>query len=106
MRDAFIFRYALTAYVLILRAVRTGGVKINQEKLQNDMIDMNFVTFATYFDGLMTDDAVAREIYTDAAFLLGEVYAASCRRCSSVALFSPHMVLRLAKPYRAVPTAT
>ena len=44
------------------------------EKLRNEVIDVNFATFATYFDGLLTDDKRANSIYEHAAFLLQEVF--------------------------------
>jgi len=36
---------------------------------------MNFAAFATYFDGLLTSDKRAHEIYVEAEFLLREVFA-------------------------------
>ncbi len=75
VRDTFLFRYALCTYALILKAIEGGGVKKNPEKLRNTMVDANFATFATYFDGLMTRDKIAREIYEDAEFLLREIFA-------------------------------
>jgi hypothetical protein len=44
--------------------------KTKPEKLRNDVIDVNFAAFATYFDGLITSDKRAREIYAEAEFLL------------------------------------
>jgi hypothetical protein len=38
------------------------------------MVDVNFATFATYFDGLLTDDKNAGDIYADGKFLLKEVF--------------------------------
>jgi len=59
---------------LIVKA--SGGTpKTNREKLRNDMVDVNFATFATYFDGLMTADKKAAEIFADADFLLRDVFA-------------------------------
>jgi hypothetical protein len=74
IHDSFIFRYALCTYLLILKAVRTGGVKTNPRELRNDVIDTNFATFATYFDDLMTKDELPSQIYADAKFLLREVF--------------------------------
>lgn len=76
VRDTFIFRYALCTYLLILRGIKGGGpVKTNSKQLRNDMVDMNFATFATYFDDLLTADQTLGEIYADAEFLLREVFA-------------------------------
>lgn len=74
-RDTFLFRYALCTYALILKAIEGGGVKKNSQKLLNTMVDANFATFATYFDGLMTRDKLAGEIYADAEFFLRESFA-------------------------------
>jgi hypothetical protein len=74
-RDTFLFRYALCTYVLILKAIEGGGVKRNPEKLRNTMVDANFAAFATYFDGLMTRDKIANDLYADADVLLREIFA-------------------------------
>jgi hypothetical protein len=76
VRDTFIFRYSLCACVSILKRIEDGGAgKAKPEKLRNDVIDVNFAAFATYFDGLLTADKRAAEIYAEAAFLLPEVFA-------------------------------
>jgi hypothetical protein len=76
VRNMFIFRYALCAYVSILKRIEDGGAgKTKPEKLRNDVIDVNFATLATYFDGLLTTDKRAGEIYAEAQFLLREVFA-------------------------------
>jgi hypothetical protein len=76
LRNTFIFRYALCGYVSILKRIEDGGPgKTKPEKLRNDVIDINFAAFATYFDGLLTMDKRAGEIYADADFLLREVFA-------------------------------
>lgn len=75
VRNTFIFRFALCGYVSILRRVEEGGVgNVKVEKLRNDVIDINFAAFATYFDGFLTDDKRAHSIYDHAAFLLREVF--------------------------------
>ena len=73
-RDTFIFRYALCGYVSILMRIGDGGAgKTKPEKLRNnDVIDVNIAAFATYFDGLLTADKRAAEIYAGAEFLLRE----------------------------------
>ena len=73
LRDTFIFRYAtLLLYILILRGIECGGVKTNPEKLRNDVVDVNFATYATYFENITTADKKAGEIYEDAKLLLRE----------------------------------
>jgi hypothetical protein len=76
VRNTFIFRYALCGYVSILKRIEDGGAaNIKPENLCNDVIDINFAAFATYFDGLMTADKRAGEIYAEAEFLLREFFA-------------------------------
>lgn len=75
IRNTFVFRFALCGYVSMLKRIEEGGVgNVKAEKLRNDVIDVNFATFATYFDGLLTDDKRANSIYEHAAFLLREVF--------------------------------
>jgi hypothetical protein len=75
VRNTFIFRYALCSYVLILKWIEVGGAgKANPETLRNDIVDVNFATFSTYFDGLLTADNKASEIYVDADFLLQQIF--------------------------------
>jgi hypothetical protein len=76
VRNTFIFRYALCSYVLVLKWIENGGTgKTKPENLRNDVIDVNFAAFATYFDGLLTADKKAGEIFADAEFLLRELFA-------------------------------
>lgn len=75
IRNTFIFRFALCGYVSILQRVEEGGVgNVSLEKLRNDVIDVNFAAFATYFDGFLTDDKRAHLIYEHAASLIQEVF--------------------------------
>ena len=71
----FIFRSALCAYLLALRWVSVGGAsRVKPERIRNDLVDVSFATFATYFDGLLTADTKAAEIHRDADFLLRNVF--------------------------------
>lgn len=65
--NTYIFRVSLCTYLLALEWGAHGGVKnARPEKLRNDLIDMSFAAYATYFDGLMTDDAKVRRIHQNA----------------------------------------
>jgi hypothetical protein len=76
VRNTFIFRYALCGYASILKRIADGGAgKAKPDKLRNDVIDVNYAAYATYFDGLLTADKRAGEIYAEADFLLREVFA-------------------------------
>ena len=76
--NTFIFRAALCAYLLVLDWISTGGAQgASATKLRNDMVDVNFVAYATFFDGLLTDDRKAQRIYRAASHLLKTVFLRS-----------------------------
>jgi hypothetical protein len=63
----FIFRYALAGYLLALRWIAVGGAKnVKPDKIRNDIVDATFAAYATYFQGLLSNDAKANEIHEDA----------------------------------------
>ena len=75
IRNTFLFRYALCGYISILKRIENGTAKnIKPEKLRNDVVDINVIAAATYFDGLLTTDDKARTIYADAEFFLRELF--------------------------------
>ena len=62
----FIFRYAVAGYVLALRWIAVGGAKdVKPEKIRNDIVDATFAAYASYFQGLLSDDAKANEIFAE-----------------------------------------
>ena len=64
LTNTFLYRFALCGCVLCLRWASIGGADmVKSEKLRNDLIDLNFVSFATFFDGLLSNDAKAIDIY-------------------------------------------
>jgi hypothetical protein len=71
LSNTFIFRFSLCAYLWALGWISVGGAsRTKPERLRNDMVDVNFAAYATYFDGLLTADRKAAEIYRDAVALL------------------------------------
>jgi hypothetical protein len=73
--NTFIFRYALCGYLLALRWIEVGGAKnVKVERLRNDMVDASFAAYATYFDGLLSADIKATELYRDAKVLLKRAF--------------------------------
>jgi hypothetical protein len=69
----FVFRYALCAYLHALHWIAVGGGKDRKdEKLTHDFVDVALVAYATCFDGLLTKDKVAMEIYNNARHLLDQ----------------------------------
>ena len=75
MRNTYIFRLAISNYLLGLRWISEGGPgKVSKEKLQNDIVDMGYVAYASFFDGLLTRDIKMKQIYQDVCLFLNEIY--------------------------------
>lgn len=69
--NTYIFRFALCAYLLILRWIKTGGpTTMKPERIRNDMVDLSFAAYATFFDGILTADQNVVATYDEAIFLL------------------------------------
>ena len=69
--STFIFRNTLCMYLLALHWGSVGGAKsARHEKLRNDVIDTHFATYATFYDGLLSDDGKANQIYLKAKKML------------------------------------
>jgi hypothetical protein len=72
--NTFIFRFSLCAYLLHLDWIAHGSQPvIKPEKLRNDLVDVNFAAFATYFDGLFSADQKLSRIYSRATYILHEI---------------------------------
>jgi hypothetical protein len=75
--NAFLFRVSVCVYLLLIRWVRDGSnLMIKTPKLRNDIVDANFATFATYFDGLLSKDRKANDLHAEARYLLHRLGAA------------------------------
>ena len=74
--------YSIDLRERIIRAVGGGASAreaariffVSPSSAINDVVDMNVVASATYFDGLLTTDKKAGAIYADAKFLLREAF--------------------------------
>ncbi|MCX5698821.1 MAG: hypothetical protein NTX01_03905 [Candidatus Omnitrophica bacterium] len=76
VKNSYIFRFAISAYLLNLRWISDGGIEnVNLDRLRNDVVDMNYVTYATFFDGLLTKDNKMEEIYQETCFILEHAFA-------------------------------
>jgi hypothetical protein len=65
------FRFSLCGHLLFERWVAAGRPKIvKAEKLRNDMVDLSFASYATFFDGLLTADKKLKSIHSDATQIL------------------------------------
>lgn len=75
VKNSYIFRFAISAYLLNLRWISDGGIEnVSLDKLRNDVVDMGYVTYATFFDGLLTKDNKMMEIYQETCFILEHVF--------------------------------
>lgn len=62
--DHFLFRYVLSNYLLVLKwLIDHGWETYPDEKMRNDAVDMFYVAFATYFDGVLSNDRKINSIY-------------------------------------------
>ena len=66
LKNSYVFRFATCTHFLSLRWIKDGGIEqVAPEKLRNDVVDMSYVTYATYFDGLLSLDKKLNDIYID-----------------------------------------
>lgn len=79
--NTYIFRLSLCAYFLALDwAVQGGAQGAKPHKLRNDMVDLSFAAYGTFFDGLMSADAKVTRVHHEARNFLAAI--ASCgARC-------------------------
>lgn len=72
--NRYIFRFALTVHIWLMEWVVDGCMEgSNLERVRNDFVDLNVATYATYFDGPMTDDSKLRDIYSVSRLLLNGI---------------------------------
>lgn len=75
VRETFGFRIAIAVCLLSLRWVSLGGIRSAQEAtVTNDVIDLAYSVYATFFDGLLTSDKKMLEIYNDTQWILEELF--------------------------------
>ena len=75
--NTFIFRVALGCYVMTITRVAHGGVRdVRPDKLRNDLVDMMFVAYGTFFDGILSDDKGMNRMFTEACLLLSGAFDA------------------------------
>ena len=72
--NTFLFRMALCALVWSLDWISVGGPKnVRPDRMRNDLIDLNFAAFATYFDALLSMYQKPLRIYERAEFVLDAI---------------------------------
>ena len=64
--DNYLFRFSAAIFFLVLKWISEGGIEnIKLKRFQNDIIDMTYSTYGTYFDGVLTNDKKVIEIYKE-----------------------------------------
>jgi hypothetical protein len=58
-----VFRNALCLGVLLVEHLRKGARTRKAERARNDAIDVLLATYATYFDGIMSEDGLTNEAF-------------------------------------------
>ena len=62
--NTYIFRSALCNLILGFRYASVGGVPGKSVgRIRNDMVDANFATYATFFDGLLSNDELSNWLF-------------------------------------------
>jgi hypothetical protein len=70
--NTFLFRHALCAYLLHVRWIKNGGQKnVKPEKIRNDLVDVIFCSYATFFDGMLTHDKKLASLHDESRAVLG-----------------------------------
>lgn len=73
--NQFVFRLALASHLLSIDWIANGGAKdVKPDKLVNDVMDMHFITYSTYFNGLMTNDEKPNRLHKKLRWWLENVY--------------------------------
>src|SRR5271156_2385980 len=73
--NRFIFRVALCTYLLGHRWMSVGGAKqVKPTNIRDDLIDVIFAAYATYFDGILSADKKLNAIYRGVRFALDNVF--------------------------------
>ncbi len=76
VKNSYIFRYALSAYILLLDWLTKGSIKnVPLNKLTSDAIDLHYVAYATYFDGLLSLDNKMKRIYDHTIVVLEHAFS-------------------------------
>lgn len=71
LMHSYIFRFSIAATMHALRWIAVGGAKkAGRNRIRNDIVDASIAAQALSFDGLLSKDAMAQEIYGNSSYLL------------------------------------
>jgi len=77
MFNAYLYRFALGMCLYLIWWIRHGNqTSKKKERVRNDVVDLGIAVTASYFDGLLTNDAKARWLYDELRSALAFVTAA------------------------------
>ncbi|WP_340588676.1 hypothetical protein [Erythrobacter alti] len=72
--NLFPFRYSLCVTLLFSHWVAEGKqMEKKPEKIVNDIVDVNVAATATYFDGIMSNDASVSSLHSEARYILSQI---------------------------------
>ncbi|MDG2521211.1 hypothetical protein P7B02_06620 [Caulobacter segnis] len=73
--DSYLYRQGLVTIIYALGWIREGSRPPKRlDRVRNDVIDMQFAVYATYFSGLLTEDKKAGWLYENLRRALRSVY--------------------------------
>lgn len=77
IKNTLAFRGALAMYVMTLHRTASGSVaSMRPSRLRNDLVDMMFVAYGTFFDGVLSADTRVNDMYQEVTLLLFGLYDA------------------------------
>lgn len=71
--NTLVFRAVLCCYLMVIERGAIGGAS-PVKKVRNDMIDMYIAAYATFFDGVLSEDAKLTRIHYLARMILKELF--------------------------------
>ncbi|OLY76467.1 hypothetical protein AU074_18415 [Pseudomonas sp. ATCC PTA-122608] len=75
--NTLIFRVSLACYVMAITRSAQGGMRnMRPDRLRNDLVDMIFVAYGTYFDGIMSDDENVNLMFKETCLMLAGLFNA------------------------------
>lgn len=64
LQNTFLFRHSVATFVWSLDWIARGGAdNVRADRMRNDVVDVIFATYATFFDGLLSKDERAQRVY-------------------------------------------
>lgn len=72
--NTYLFRYCFFVALYFARWIKSNRTDLkNEQKIANQLMDMKIGAVASFFDGLLTNDAVLSETYEEAVFVSGSM---------------------------------